>query len=163
MTSRGSTICRSQCDLWSQVHPQASPSPLTLHHHPATHPFRHGFRTGSADRQGVRACENDLALKPFFLRILFSEPNLNLTCCITSSAQGPRLDHVTVENMFDAHSIHQCIAYFCMHRWAISVGYLRYSEITFQAQLARNHLFMRSACTCRLAFARKGSPIVCAV
>ncbi len=36
----------------------------------------------------------------------------------------PPLDHVTAENTFDAHSIHQCIAYFCIHHWSISVEYL---------------------------------------
>ncbi len=36
----------------------------------------------------------------------------------------PPLDHVTAEITFDAHSIHHCIAYFCMHHWSISVEYL---------------------------------------
>ena len=35
------------------------------------------------------------------------------------------LHDVTAENVFDAHSIHQYIAYICMHRRALSITFLR--------------------------------------
>ena len=37
----------------------------------------------------------------------------------------PWLHHVTAENVFDAHSIHQYIAYSCMHWWAFSITVFR--------------------------------------
>ena len=34
------------------------------------------------------------------------------------------MGHVNMENVFDAHFIHQYIAYVCMHSWALSIRIL---------------------------------------